>query len=40
MDGFVVREQLLKQAEGQIEAEMRQATGGMPMPDLGSLLGG
>jgi DNA-binding protein YbaB len=27
-------------ARAQLEAEMRQATGGMPMPDLGSLLGG
>jgi DNA-binding YbaB/EbfC family protein len=30
------------QAKGRerLEAEMRQATGGMPLPDLGSLLGG
>ena len=34
----------ISQAQGkgreQLEAEMRQATGGMPLPDLGSLLGG
>jgi DNA-binding YbaB/EbfC family protein len=27
-------------AREKLEAEMRQATGGMPLPDLGSLLGG
>jgi len=34
----------ISQAQGRardrLEAEMRQATGGMPLPDLGSLLGG
>ena len=34
----------ISQAQGkareQLEAEMRQATGGMPLPNLGSLLGG
>ncbi len=34
----------ISQAQGkareQLEAEMRQASGGMPLPDLGSLLGG
>ncbi len=34
----------ISQAQGKarerLEAEMRQATGGMPLPDLGSLLGG
>jgi len=34
----------ISQAQGkareQLETEMRQATGGMPLPDLGSLLGG
>jgi DNA-binding YbaB/EbfC family protein len=28
------------QAREKMEAEMRQATGGMPLPGLGSLLGG
>lgn len=32
--------QAQSKARAQLEAEMRQATGGMPMPDLGSLLGG
>ncbi len=34
----------ISQAQGKarerLEAEMRQATGGMPLPDLGSILGG
>ena len=34
----------ISQAQGkareQLEAEMRQATGGIPLPNLGSLLGG
>lgn len=34
----------ISQAQGKarerLEAEMRQATGGMPLPNLGSLLGG
>jgi hypothetical protein len=32
--------QAQEKARKQVEAEMRQATGGMPLPDLGSLLGG
>jgi DNA-binding YbaB/EbfC family protein len=29
-----------RRSQEKMEAEMRQATGGMPLPDLGSLLGG
>lgn len=32
--------QAQKRAREAMEAEMKQATGGLPMPDLGSLLGG
>jgi DNA-binding YbaB/EbfC family protein len=32
--------QAQEKARKQLEAEMRQATGGMPLPNLGSLLGG
>ena len=32
--------QAQEKARQQLESEMRQATGGMPLPDLGSLLGG
>lgn len=32
--------QAQEKARRQLETEMRQATGGMPLPDLGSLLGG
>ncbi len=32
--------QVQGKARERLEAEMRQATGGMPLPDLGSLLGG
>lgn len=32
--------QAQSRARERLEAEMKQATGGMPMPDLGSLFGG
>jgi len=32
--------QAQEKARQALESEMRQATGGMPLPDLGSLLGG